>query len=48
MPSWVSGIWDAAAMTSWLVSRGRGDLDHSALLTYPEDFANYRVGQEQS
>jgi 3-hydroxyisobutyrate dehydrogenase-like beta-hydroxyacid dehydrogenase len=27
-----------------LVSRGRGDLDHSALLTYLEDLAAHRVG----
>jgi 2-hydroxy-3-oxopropionate reductase len=34
-------------MFASLVSRGRGDLDHAALLTYLEDLANYRVGQEQ-
>src|SRR6266566_595397 len=34
-------------MFASLVSKGRGDLDHSALLTYLEDLANHRVGQEQ-
>jgi len=35
-------------MLASLEIKGRGDLDLSALLTYLEDFANYRVGREQS
>jgi 2-hydroxy-3-oxopropionate reductase len=31
-------------MFASLVSRGRGDLDHSALLTYLADLAAHRVG----
>jgi 2-hydroxy-3-oxopropionate reductase len=32
-------------MLASLEVRGRGDLDHSALLTYLEDLASYRIGQ---
>src|SRR5437660_11511126 len=32
-------------MLASLEARGRGDLDHSALLTYLEDLAGYRVGE---
>lgn len=32
-------------MLASLEVRGRGDLDHSALLTYLEDLAGYRIGQ---
>jgi 2-hydroxy-3-oxopropionate reductase len=35
-------------MFASLEIRGRGDLDHSALLTYLEDLATHRVGQAQS
>src|SRR6266480_1525507 len=35
-------------MFASLEVKGRGDLDHSALLTYLEDLAAYRVGQIQS
>ena len=32
-------------MLASLEARGRGDLDHSALLTYLEDLAAHRIGQ---
>jgi 2-hydroxy-3-oxopropionate reductase len=35
-------------MFASLEVRGRGDLDHSALLTYLEDLAAHRIGQGQS
>ena len=35
-------------MFTSLEVKGRGDLDHSALLTYVEDLADHRIGQEQS
>jgi len=35
-------------MFASLEARGRGDLDHSALLTYLEDLAAHRIGQGQS
>jgi 2-hydroxy-3-oxopropionate reductase len=35
-------------MFASLEVRGRGDLDHSALLTYLEDLAAHHVGQEQT
>ncbi len=35
-------------MFASLEVRGRGDLDHSALLTYLEDLAAYRIGSGQS
>jgi len=34
-------------MFASLVVKGRGDLDHSALLTYLEDLADHRIGQGQ-
>jgi len=33
-------------MFASLEVKGRGDLDHSALLTYLEDLANHRIGEE--
>ena len=39
---------DRAQAAPSLELRGRGDLDHSALLTYLEDLAAHRVGQVQS
>ncbi len=35
-------------MFASLEVNGRGDLDHSALLTYLEDLAGHRIGQEES
>jgi 2-hydroxy-3-oxopropionate reductase len=35
-------------MFASLEVKGRGDLDHSALLTYLEDLADHRIGDEQS
>jgi hypothetical protein len=32
-------------MFASLEARGRGDLDHSVLLTYLEDLAVHRIGQ---
>jgi rRNA pseudouridine-1189 N-methylase Emg1 (Nep1/Mra1 family) len=31
-------------MFASLETRGRGDLDHTALLTYLEDLANHQIG----
>jgi 2-hydroxy-3-oxopropionate reductase len=31
-------------MFTSLVTKGRGDLDHTALLTYLEDLAAHRIG----
>ena len=32
-------------MFASLVTRGRGDLDHTGLLTYLEDLAGHRIGE---